>query len=48
MPVGDMTQIDTEEGPLYLAMVEDMFARWLRGVLPLVAWRPGPERWVRR
>ncbi|MEU8804942.1 IS3 family transposase [Spirillospora sp. NPDC048819] len=29
--VGDVTQIDTDEGPLYLATVEDMFARRLLG-----------------
>ncbi|MFG2250939.1 IS3 family transposase [Spirillospora sp. NPDC048823] len=29
--VGDVTQIDTGEGPLYLATVEDMFARRLLG-----------------
>jgi transposase InsO family protein len=29
--VGGVTQIDTDEGPLYLATVEDMFARRLLG-----------------
>jgi len=28
---GDVTQIDTDEGPLYLATVEDLFSRRMLG-----------------
>jgi putative transposase len=38
---GDVTQIDTDEGPLYLATTEDLFSRRMLGVRDVRASRRG-------